>query len=89
MMAMWIFKHWRRTGRYKDEVKGEETSKLLLTRTFQLLLARPCVVGCMWPILLREVHINVWRFYSLAYTCLFLYETLLPQICSEPSSSCL
>ena len=41
MMAMWIFKHWRRTGRYKDEVKGEETSKLLLTRTFQLLLARP------------------------------------------------
>ena len=28
MMAMWIFKHWRRTGRYKDEVKGEETSKL-------------------------------------------------------------
>ena len=71
----------------KTKWKGKKKSKHLLTRMFQHQRSRPCVVGCMWPIVLLEVHINVWHFHSLAYICLFLYETLLPQICNEPSSS--
>ena len=59
MTAMWIFKHRGRTGRYKDEVKGEEKSRHLITRSDQHQLVRPCVVGCMWLIVLLEVDINV------------------------------